>query len=151
MRRSQREMADVFDSNYVSLHVRKSNRAAFHLYSVTLAYEVNDVEKGYYADGEDAYDMRCYFRHTRNHNHSKVGGRAAMHTTIPTTQQNNNNNRKQDEQQQQQHEEEEQEEDPNTTEDATGGPQSMVMTEDEEESTTQLRKDVSELQVVDWF
>jgi hypothetical protein len=22
---------------------------------------VNDVEKGYYADGEDAYDMRCYF------------------------------------------------------------------------------------------
>ena len=55
-------MADVFDSQYVSLHVRKSNRAAFHLYSVTLKYEVNDVEKGYYADGEDAYDMRCYFR-----------------------------------------------------------------------------------------
>lgn len=62
MRRSQREMADVFDAEYVSLHVRKSNRAAYHLYSVTLAYEVNDVEKGYYADGEDAYDMRCYFR-----------------------------------------------------------------------------------------
>jgi len=62
MRRSQKEMADVFDSEYVSLHVRKSNRAAFHLYSVTLRYEVNDVEKGYYADGEDAYDMRCYFR-----------------------------------------------------------------------------------------
>ena len=55
-------MADVFDSEYVSLHVRKSNRAAFHLYSVTLKYEVNDVEKGYYADGEDAYDMRCYFK-----------------------------------------------------------------------------------------
>jgi N-alpha-acetyltransferase 10/11 len=61
MRRSQQEMADVFDAVYVSLHVRKSNRAAFHLYSVTLAYQVNDVEKGYYADGEDAYDMRCYF------------------------------------------------------------------------------------------
>ena len=55
-------MADVFDSEYVSLHVRKSNRAAFHLYSVTLQYEVNDVEKEYYADGEDAYDMRCYFK-----------------------------------------------------------------------------------------
>ena len=54
-------MADVFDAEYVSLHVRKSNRAAFHLYSVTLKYVVNDVEKGYYADGEDAYDMRCYF------------------------------------------------------------------------------------------
>lgn len=62
MRRSQLEMKDVFDAEYVSLHVRKSNRAAFHLYSVTLAYTVHDVEKGYYADGEDAYDMRCYFR-----------------------------------------------------------------------------------------
>ena len=65
MKRSQREMADVFDAEYVSLHVRKSNRAAFHLYSVTLVYEVNDVEKGYYADGEDAYDMRCYFQKIR--------------------------------------------------------------------------------------
>ena len=46
----------------MSLHVRKSNQAAFHLYSVTLQYQVNDVEKGYYADGEDAYDMRCYFK-----------------------------------------------------------------------------------------
>lgn len=55
-------MQDVFESEYVSLHVRKSNRAAFHLYSVTLNYTVNEVEKGYYADGEDAYDMRCYFR-----------------------------------------------------------------------------------------
>ena len=62
MRRSQREMVDVFNAEYVSLHVRKSNQAAYHLYSVTLQYEVNDVEKGYYADGEDAYDMRCYFR-----------------------------------------------------------------------------------------
>ena len=62
MRRSQQEMQDVFEAEYVSLHVRKSNRAAFHLYSVTLRYEVHDVEKGYYADGEDAYDMRCYFQ-----------------------------------------------------------------------------------------
>ena len=62
MRSAQREMADVFEAEYVSLHVRQSNKAAFHLYSVTLAYEVHDVEKAYYADGEDAYDMRCYFR-----------------------------------------------------------------------------------------
>lgn len=62
MRSAQREMADVFSAEYVSLHVRRSNKAAFHLYSVTLAYEIADVEKGYYADGEDAYDMRCYFR-----------------------------------------------------------------------------------------
>ena len=62
MRASQREMQDVFEAEYVSLHVRKSNRAAFHLYNVTLNYQINDVEKGYYADGEDAYDMRCYFK-----------------------------------------------------------------------------------------
>lgn len=61
MRRSQKEMADVFSAEYVSLHVRKSNRAAFHLYKETLQYEIHDVEKGYYADGEDAYDMRCTF------------------------------------------------------------------------------------------
>jgi peptide alpha-N-acetyltransferase len=61
MRRSQKEMHEVFDAEYVSLHVRESNRAAFHLYKETLQYEINDVEKGYYADGEDAYDMRCTF------------------------------------------------------------------------------------------
>ena len=62
MRRSQLEMKEVFDAEYVSLHVRKSNRAAFHLYKETLHYDINDVEKEYYADGEDAYDMRCYFK-----------------------------------------------------------------------------------------
>jgi peptide alpha-N-acetyltransferase len=61
MRRSQKEMETVFDAEYVSLHVRRSNAAAFHLYKETLQYEINDVEKGYYADGEDAYDMRCTF------------------------------------------------------------------------------------------
>ena len=61
MRRSQKEMHQVFDAEYVSLHVRESNRAAFHLYKETLQYEIHDVEKGYYADGEDAYDMRCTF------------------------------------------------------------------------------------------
>lgn len=72
MRRSQQEMADVFDAHYVSLHVRRSNRAAYHLYSVTLAYEVNDVEKGYYADGEDAYDMRCYFKKPSSSKHIQL-------------------------------------------------------------------------------
>ena len=40
MRASQVEMAQVFGAHYVSLHVRKSNRAAFHLYNETLKYEV---------------------------------------------------------------------------------------------------------------
>lgn len=61
MQRSQLEMHKVFGAKYVSLHVRKSNRAAFHLYTETLKYAINEVEKGYYADGEDAYDMRCDF------------------------------------------------------------------------------------------
>jgi len=61
MRRSQLEMETVFQAHYVSLHVRKTNRAAFRLYTQTLKYAINTVEKGYYADGEDAYDMRCTF------------------------------------------------------------------------------------------
>jgi ribosomal protein S18 acetylase RimI-like enzyme len=61
MRRSQIEMNEVFGAQFVSLHVRKSNRAAFHLYAETLKYKINDIERGYYADGEDAYDMRCTF------------------------------------------------------------------------------------------
>lgn len=51
-------LAQVFDAEYVSLHVRRSNRAALHLYKQTLGYEVNDIEAKYYADNEDAYDMR---------------------------------------------------------------------------------------------
>merc|ERR1712146_671594 len=39
-------------------HVRYTNRAAVALYSSTLGFEINDIEKGYYADKEDAYDMR---------------------------------------------------------------------------------------------
>ena len=84
MRRSQKEMADVFDSEYVSLHVRKSNRAAFHLYSVTLRYEVNDVEKGYYADGEDAYDMRCYFKRKDGEKESTAAATTDDAEGVPT-------------------------------------------------------------------
>lgn len=81
-------MEDSFAAHYVSLHVRASNRAALHLYMDTLGYEcvggpllapgdcpvlsrprltqrfspaprsVCDREPGYYADGEDAFDMR---------------------------------------------------------------------------------------------
>merc|ERR1711976_694610 len=46
------------NAEYVSLHVRYTNRAAFALYSQTLGFEIHDIEKGYYADKEDAYDMR---------------------------------------------------------------------------------------------
>ena len=58
MRLSQRAMAECFNANYVSLHVRMSNTAALHLYRDTLGFEVEKVEAKYYADGEDAYAMR---------------------------------------------------------------------------------------------
>ena len=71
MTASHNRMTESFDAHHVALHVRKSNRAAFHLYSQTLDYEIRDVERGYYADGEDAYDMRKYFKET-----PKDGGKA---------------------------------------------------------------------------
>lgn len=51
-------MEGVFCASYSSLHVRASNRGALHLYVDTLGYDVCDREPGYYADGEDAFDMR---------------------------------------------------------------------------------------------
>lgn len=54
-------MKETFKAQYASLHVRKSNSAAKHLYIETLGYEVHDIEAKYYADAEDAYDMRCHF------------------------------------------------------------------------------------------
>ena len=58
MRNSQRAMAETFNASYVSLHVRMSNVAALKLYRDTLGFEVEKVESGYYADGEDAYAMK---------------------------------------------------------------------------------------------
>ncbi|DBA99892.1 TPA: N-terminal acetyltransferase A complex catalytic subunit ard1 [Trebouxia sp. C0004] len=59
-------MAEVFGAHYVSLHVRVTNQAAYHLYRETLGYDVNDVEEKYYADGEDAYDMRKPFKDVKS-------------------------------------------------------------------------------------
>ena len=61
MRVAQVAMENAFDAQYVSLHVRVGNRAALTLYRDTLGYKVNEKESKYYADGEDAYDMRLYF------------------------------------------------------------------------------------------
>lgn len=46
------------ESDYVSLHVRVSNRAALGLYRDRLGYQVANTEVGYYADGENAYQMK---------------------------------------------------------------------------------------------
>ncbi|SCU94244.1 LADA_0G07426g1_1 [Lachancea dasiensis] len=58
MRQALFALAEVYKAQYVSLHVRQSNRAALHLYRDTLEFEVLDVEKSYYLDGEDAYAMK---------------------------------------------------------------------------------------------
>lgn len=55
---TERAMAESHAAQYVSLHVRMSNTAALHLYRDTLGFKVEKIEKGYYADGEDAYSMK---------------------------------------------------------------------------------------------
>lgn len=58
MRQALHALCETFKAEYVSLHVRESNRAALHLYRDTLEFEVLSVEKSYYQDGEDAYYMK---------------------------------------------------------------------------------------------
>ncbi|EIW58487.1 acyl-CoA N-acyltransferase [Trametes versicolor FP-101664 SS1] len=65
MLQSQEAMAVVYRAAYVTLHVRKSNRAALGLYKDTLGFTVQDIEKKYYADGEDAYVMRRLLKQQR--------------------------------------------------------------------------------------
>lgn len=58
MRQALFALAEVNQAQYVSLHVRQSNRAALHLYRDTLQFEILSIEKSYYQDGEDAYAMK---------------------------------------------------------------------------------------------
>ncbi|RRT47757.1 hypothetical protein B296_00030765 [Ensete ventricosum] len=81
MTAAQNAMESVFGAEYVSLHVRRSNRAALALYTSSLGYLIHDVEAKYYADGEDAYDMRKQFKvrphthvHGHHHHHHHRGG-----------------------------------------------------------------------------
>ena len=62
MRAAHRALRECYDAKDVSLHVRVSNEAAIHLYRDVLKYEEVGVEAKYYADGEDAYNMRMTFR-----------------------------------------------------------------------------------------
>jgi ribosomal protein S18 acetylase RimI-like enzyme len=53
----------TYKTESCSLHVRVSNKAALHLYVDTLGYENTGTEKAYYADGEDAHNMRLSFKY----------------------------------------------------------------------------------------
>lgn len=59
-------MVETFGAQYVSLHVRISNKAAIHLYTKTLGFDQEKTEAKYYADGEDAFCMRLDLSTIRN-------------------------------------------------------------------------------------
>ena len=58
MQASHRDMYEIYNAKYCSLHVRAGNKAGRHMYEQTLGYKTHIVEKAYYADGEDAHSMR---------------------------------------------------------------------------------------------
>lgn len=62
MKQALYAMCETFKAEHVSLHVRKSNRAALHLYRDSLRFENTSLEKLYYQDGEDAYVMKKVFK-----------------------------------------------------------------------------------------
>lgn len=61
MRATMKEMDNEYKAHYCSLHVRKTNDAALHLYQDTLQFRCAGTEEGYYVDGEDAYHMKHFF------------------------------------------------------------------------------------------
>lgn len=65
MRAAEAAMVESFNAKYLSLHVRRSNRAAIHLYTQTLGFKIEDTEKKYYADGCAAPPPRLRGRRLR--------------------------------------------------------------------------------------
>ena len=62
MKASEYAMMTIYGAEYCSLHVRCTNRAAIALYKDVLGFKVINTDEKYYADGEDALDMRVYFK-----------------------------------------------------------------------------------------
>eukprot|EP00747_Dinoflagellata_sp_TGD_P184722 gnl/TRDRNA2_/TRDRNA2_40627_c0_seq1.p1 gnl/TRDRNA2_/TRDRNA2_40627_c0~~gnl/TRDRNA2_/TRDRNA2_40627_c0_seq1.p1 ORF type:complete len:271 (-),score=54.33 gnl/TRDRNA2_/TRDRNA2_40627_c0_seq1:44-856(-) len=58
MNAALRAMEEVYHAEHAFLNVRVSNQVARHLYTEKLGFELFQVQKGYYADGEDGYNMR---------------------------------------------------------------------------------------------
>ena len=85
MRQAHQRMQEAFGAEYCSLHVRYTNMAAKHLYTETLGYKVSEVEKGYYADGEDAYSMRCDFEKPKADGKKKSKKTESSASQTPTT------------------------------------------------------------------
>ena len=61
---AEHAMKTAFGANYVSLHVRKTNRAALALYKDTLGFQVIDIEQKYcqfwdFAFGGSGRELAC--------------------------------------------------------------------------------------------
>jgi ribosomal protein S18 acetylase RimI-like enzyme len=61
MNASMDRMQKIYSANFCSLHVRRTNAAALHLYQESLGFRCCEVDAGYYMDGEDAFHMKKYF------------------------------------------------------------------------------------------
>jgi peptide alpha-N-acetyltransferase len=85
MRSSQYAMKTVYEAEYCSLHVRRGNRAAIALYKDVLGFEVMKIDDKYYADGEDAFDMRVYLSEKRDKKAAKKEGVSAAVTEEDAT------------------------------------------------------------------
>ena len=62
MKQSLSSMEETTNANFCSLHVRKTNDAALHLYQRSLQFRCAEMDWGYYVDGEDAYHMKKFLK-----------------------------------------------------------------------------------------
>merc|ERR1712032_809004 len=60
MDQTAQAMVETFNAKYVSLHVRKSNRAALNLYTQALRFQINEIEPKYYADDDRWHVSSAY-------------------------------------------------------------------------------------------
>ena len=66
MKLTMAEMERLNTAHYCSLHVRRTNQAALHLYQDTLQFRCAEVDEQYYVDLEDAFHMKKFFSSEKN-------------------------------------------------------------------------------------
>ena len=71
MKATEFAMKTCYNADGVCLNVRVSNRAAIGLYQGVLGYFVFKEEIGYYADGENAFEMKKVFQNAGGEKHQE--------------------------------------------------------------------------------
>lgn len=61
MNQALEDMKNVYEAHHCGLNVRVSNYAAISLYRDVLGFLIHNEDVDYYADNENAYEMRKYF------------------------------------------------------------------------------------------